>query len=1198
MSVKKFQVRSEEEGLCGSWHSGVVVDCRKKGLRFIKFDHLLVDDQSTKLVEAVKVNPILDGINSSNINWSQYRGHIRPTLPSLELHKFALPFGLCVDAYYNEAWWEGVVFDHEDGSEERKIFFPDLGDELTLNIDCLRITQDWNELNNKWKRRGTWLFLELVEEYEQQGFLPVSIKQLWYDIRNKNGFQTKIKEWTFTMRDSWEELLKEVIDDNFRNMAKGLSDILMPEIQAELESAQPDGNVNMDTEAELADFAVDNGSAEKNVSETAQPGGEINMDFEAGLLDFQFCVDGLLADYGSAKDFKLLSESAQPGGDVSMDSDADFDFRLKAVEKLLSSDTEVDHGSAQKNLSESGPPGFDVIQEPQEAGAAVLFENPLYSETVTDHGAILENGCDLAVVPTAAIAERGVDQLISVSNNDVPCLNLSVVLTGPNEAPCELPPAGPASPLKLDDKINGEPKSSTRVGARNWEPFDSNEQPEPKFNPNIVDYYFTRKSQKSKSSCKKLKRNLLKHLCYLGWKFEISKTNGTTKKRFISPDGKKTFYTLFRLCIHLKESDTGVIAPAPQGDQTRLQDASTSSDEVVEHPQPGTGDNQLELEKSCRKRKRRSDTRLKARKQQSSLESVRGSLYSNKLKLRSMRPCQGQLAQSNTHGESNDTEPLGRLKKLRKGRGEGRLKKFLKKRNAKVLDGAPQEDQTQANLAAGENNALPNELTTAPLPKAKRVRKAKGKDVIQKVVTPSASHRNPSTILSWMIDNKGLLPRAKVYYRNGKDCPSLKQGRISRNGIKCSCCHNMFALSEFEVHAGSTCKRPITNIFLVDGESLLDRQIQVLRDLMPKISTKESGGRNEFSWFNEDNDGCCSVCNYGGSLLCCERCPAAFHRQCIGIKGTPKGTWICPSCCCGICEKGNFSEDDGNTEEESVLSCFQCEFPFHIGCLRNKGSTRLERDPVGNWFCSDKCEEIFKGLQKLLGKKICVGEDNLTWTMVKCIKSDRFDIDPNDIDEFTENYSKLHVALGVLRECFEIPPDPETNADLLHNLIYCKKSILKRLNFEGFYTILLERDDELITVANLRVYGRKVAEVPFIGTREQYRNRGMCRVLMIELEKRLKDLGVEVLVLPSIQSMLKTWTRSFQFRKVTNTKRLKWVKYAFFDFQATTLCQKDNQTQHPECSAADAHLKRAREDEAHFFPKCYKRRKTSAGEEA
>ncbi|XP_039694230.1 histone-lysine N-methyltransferase NSD2 isoform X1 [Pteropus medius] len=42
----------------------------------------------------------------------------------------------------------------------------------------------------------------------------------------------------------------------------------------------------------------------------------------------------------------------------------------------------------------------------------------------------------------------------------------------------------------------------------------------------------------------------------------------------------------------------------------------------------------------------------------------------------------------------------------------------------------------------------------------------------------------------------------------------------------------------------------------------------------------------------------CFVCSKGGSLLCCESCPAAFHPDCLGIE-TPDGSWFCNECRAG-----------------------------------------------------------------------------------------------------------------------------------------------------------------------------------------------------------------------------------------------------------------------------------------------------------
>lgn len=42
----------------------------------------------------------------------------------------------------------------------------------------------------------------------------------------------------------------------------------------------------------------------------------------------------------------------------------------------------------------------------------------------------------------------------------------------------------------------------------------------------------------------------------------------------------------------------------------------------------------------------------------------------------------------------------------------------------------------------------------------------------------------------------------------------------------------------------------------------------------------------------------CFVCSKGGSLLCCESCPAAFHPDCLNID-MPDGSWFCNDCRAG-----------------------------------------------------------------------------------------------------------------------------------------------------------------------------------------------------------------------------------------------------------------------------------------------------------
>eukprot|EP00257_Ricinus_communis_P015083 XP_015572924.1 increased DNA methylation 1 [Ricinus communis] len=302
---------------------------------------------------------------------------------------------------------------------------------------------------------------------------------------------------------------------------------------------------------------------------------------------------------------------------------------------------------------------------------------------------------------------------------------------------------------------------------------------------------------------------------------------------------------------------------------------------------------------------------------------------------------------------------------------------------------------------------------------------------------------------------------------------------------------------------------------------------------------------------NVDSDNICSFCYYGGDLVLCDRCPSAFHKDCLGLKEVPDGEWFCPFCCCNICGQNKLLDNDVQ-QDGFILSCDQCPRKFHVACARSRGLIKLERKGTCySWFCSDKCEYVFSGLQHLLGKSVPVGTDNLTWTLLKRVEPDCF-----DLEVLSANNSKLKLALEVMHECFEPAKDAFTGKDLVEDVIFSSGSNLNRLNFLGFYTVLLERNNELTTVANVRVFGDKVAEVPFVATKFQYRRLGMCRVLMNELERQLLNLGVEKLVLPAAFSTLETWIKGFGFSVMTYSDKKAHSDYPILFFQGTVLCQK------------------------------------------
>nr|XP_043609742.1 uncharacterized protein LOC122581573 [Erigeron canadensis] len=215
---QQVEVRSVEEGFRGSWHQATVLECRTQ-LRVVKYYHSLCDNHSEEHIEFIPVSFAVDGkipVNWQPSDYPNYRGKIRPMPPRVFHDNFCLRYGQCVDVYYGYAWWEGVVFDHDDGSSERLVFFPDMGDDLRIPVKNIRVTQDWDAASDEWKLRDDWILFEVVEEFKVEWPLSVSMKQIWYEVRKTNCFVREMKEWTCPIKERWKEIVKEVMVNNFK----------------------------------------------------------------------------------------------------------------------------------------------------------------------------------------------------------------------------------------------------------------------------------------------------------------------------------------------------------------------------------------------------------------------------------------------------------------------------------------------------------------------------------------------------------------------------------------------------------------------------------------------------------------------------------------------------------------------------------------------------------------------------------------------------------------------------------------------------------------------------------------------------------------------------------------------------------------------------------------------------------------------
>ncbi|CAI8599334.1 unnamed protein product [Vicia faba] len=400
------------------------------------------------------------------------------------------------------------------------------------------------------------------------------------------------------------------------------------------------------------------------------------------------------------------------------------------------------------------------------------------------------------------------------------------------------------------------------------------------------------------------------------------------------------------------------------------------------------------------------------------------------------------------------------------------------------------------------------------------------------------SVRKRCTLVYWLIENQVLDSGTNVICRGGNDI--VKKGKIFCDGIICDCCHDNFNMTAFEAHACCTRHRPSTSICLEDGRSLLECQ----REALSSRCEKENRFIGEEK-LERYNDTFCLVCGLGGDIILCDQCPSSFHLGCLGLGRVPDGDWFCPTCCCKICYQPKCKQEEcvDQRDDNIIIICVQCEQKFHYGCLKAIGFGDMENNgEKKNWFCSVDCGKIFSCLKNMLGKPIKIA-NNLTWTLFKNVSNG-------------QNESKLNEILGVLQESFDPIVDAITKREMIEDVVFSRYSEHNRSNFSGFYNVILEKMGQVISVATIRIYGPKVAEIVFVATKKQHRRQGMCSLLMDELEKWLTCLEIRSLVLHSSKSTINTWTKSFGFDIMSGNDKCQFINHTFLEFQNTIMCLK------------------------------------------
>ncbi|RLN13451.1 hypothetical protein C2845_PM09G25050 [Panicum miliaceum] len=366
--------------------------------------------------------------------------------------------------------------------------------------------------------------------------------------------------------------------------------------------------------------------------------------------------------------------------------------------------------------------------------------------------------------------------------------------------------------------------------------------------------------------------------------------------------------------------------------------------------------------------------------------------------------------------------------------------------------------------------------------------------------------------------------------------------------------------SQFEAHAGRAARRkPYHNIYMSNGVSLHELSISLSKG--QKMSNRQS-------------DDLCSICSDGGQLLLCDTCPRAFHRECVGLFATPKGTWCCRYCenrqqresClaynnnaiaagriegadpleeiftrsiriatsldtgfggCALCKLHDFSKKKFSTR--TVLLCDQCGREYHVGCLKEHNMADLTALPEGEWYCSTDCVRINRTLQDLLNR----GGEPVHTMDLDVIKKKReekgldadvdLDVRWRILKDKSSEDSKLVLskAVAIFHETFDPIIQITTGRDLIPAMVY---------------------GNTVVSAGLFRIMGSEIAELPLVATSRDSQGLGYFQALFACIERLLAYLEVKHFVLPAAEEAESIWTERFGFTKISQDELREYLK--------------------------------------------------------
>ncbi|RWW13559.1 hypothetical protein GW17_00022721 [Ensete ventricosum] len=290
------------------------------------------------------------------------------------------------------------------------------------------------------------------------------------------------------------------------------------------------------------------------------------------------------------------------------------------------------------------------------------------------------------------------------------------------------------------------------------------------------------------------------------------------------------------------------------------------------------------------------------------------------------------------------------------------------------------------------------------------------------------------TVLCWLIDRGVLSLKDVLQYRNPKNNALVKDGWITRNGILCKCCMEIFPVSAFKAHSGSKFQKPSSNLFLQSGRSYTLCQLQAW-----SADYKARKGRKRDMRVEEvdQNDDTCGLCIDGGELICCDNCPSTYHQTCLTIQVV------------------NFVQNL-NTGLIPIAGC------TNMGLVRIDQGFTYRSVPVYRHI-------VGTGMGPVLDEKGAMSPRSfsLRGETLRLLAWEKKRLRPRATREWRRRAGDGAQATRERRW-----QAGEDGARARFSIPICiaryGRSNFTRLNYHGFYTVVLEKSDEVISVASIR----------------------------------------------------------------------------------------------------------------------------------